>query len=315
MTYNIDIINLFINHSINGYNFINISEKLNISIPTLKRWYSLYKNNIINKIPLLIDDIFKNKKIHGSNKKDKYKDTIINYVFNNEGCVLDDIYLNINKEISKPSICRILKSNNISRKRCNIRVVCKDINKIEEIRKDFSKNVHYKDFIESEFIDETSFCIDDIINYGYSKKGKEILKITKHSRNKERLTLLSSISKDSVKCKLIRGSVNSDIYLDFISSIKDSLKDRNLVQDNARIHHSKKVKEYAKNNNINMIYNPPYSPEFNPIELIFNKLKKEYRKLDHKNLEFDIEYCLRKLTSSDLNNCINHSFKFINNYK
>ena len=46
-----------------------------------------------------------------------------------------------------------------------------------------------------------------------------------------------------------------------------------------------------------------------------NKLKKEYRKLDHKNLEFDIEYCLRKLTNSDLNNCINHSFKFINNYK
>jgi hypothetical protein len=37
MTYNIDIINLFINYYINGYNFIYISEKLNISIPTLKR--------------------------------------------------------------------------------------------------------------------------------------------------------------------------------------------------------------------------------------------------------------------------------------
>jgi hypothetical protein len=72
MTYNIDIINLFINHYINGCNFINISEKLNISIFTLKRLYYLYKNNIINKIPLLIDNILKNKKIHGSNKKDKY---------------------------------------------------------------------------------------------------------------------------------------------------------------------------------------------------------------------------------------------------
>ena len=38
MTYNIDIINLFINHYINGCNFINISEKLNISIPTLQRF-------------------------------------------------------------------------------------------------------------------------------------------------------------------------------------------------------------------------------------------------------------------------------------
>ena len=315
MTYNLDIINLFINQFINNYSFNIISKNLSISIPTLKRWSLLYKFNIISKIPLTHKDLQNNKKIHALNKKDKYKENILNYVETHEGCILNDIYLNINKKISKPSICRILKSNNISRKRCNIRVVCKDINKIEEIRKDFSKDVHYEDFIEYEFIDETSFCIDDIVNYGYSKKGKEILKITKHSRNKERLTLLSSISKDSVKCKLIKGSVNSDIYLDFISSIKDYLKDRNLVQDNARIHHSKKVKEYAKNNNINMVYNPPYSPEFNPIELIFNKLKKEYRKLDHKNLEFDIEYCLRKLTNSDLNNCINHSFKFINNYK
>ena len=72
------------------------------------------------------------------------------------------------------------KNNNISRKRCNIRVVCKDINKIEELRKDFSKNIDNNIFLESEFIDETSFFVKDIINYEYSNKGKEILKITKH---------------------------------------------------------------------------------------------------------------------------------------
>ena len=50
MTYNLDIINLFINYYINGNNLINISKNLNISISTLKRWYFLYKNNINNKI-------------------------------------------------------------------------------------------------------------------------------------------------------------------------------------------------------------------------------------------------------------------------
>ena len=148
-------------------------------------------------------------------------------------------------------------------------MVCKDISKIEEIRNEFSKKVIKEEFLESEFIDETSFCVNDIINYGYSEKGKEILKITKHSKNKERMTLLSSISKDSIKYKIIKGSVNSDIYLDFINSNKEYLKNINLVQDNVRIHHSKKVKEFCKDNNINLIYNPPYSPEFNPIELIF----------------------------------------------
>jgi hypothetical protein len=154
---------------------------------------------------------------------------------------VNDIYEHINKDLSKPSICRILKNNNISRKRCNIRVVCKDINKIEELRKDFSKNIDNNIFLESEFIDETSFCVNDIINYGYSNKGKEILKITKHSRNKERLTLLSSISKDSIKYQIIKGYVNSDIYLNFIDKNKAYFKNRNLVQDNAKIHHSKKL--------------------------------------------------------------------------
>ena len=315
MTYNLDIINLFINQYLNNISLKNISKNLNISLQTLKRWLLLYSNNIINKQPIKKETIEKNKKLHGSNKKDKYTFEIINFVFKNEGCLLDDIYNFINKEISKSTICRILKENNITRKKCNIRVVCKDINKIEEIRYEFSKNVNEEIFLESEFIDETSFCIDDIFNYGYSEKGKEILKITKHSKNKERYTLLSSISKDSIKYIIIKGSVNSIIYLNFLNSIKDKLKNRNLVQDNARIHHSKIVKEFSKNNDINLIYNPPYSPEFNPIELIFNKLKTEFKKLNHKNLIDDIKQCLKKITNEDINKSLNHSLKFINKYK
>ena len=315
MTYNIDIINLFLNKFINNISLNNISKNLNISLQTLKRWIFLYSNNILNKIPLKKEDLIKNKKIHELNKKDKYVNNIISYVYKNEGCLLDDIYKYINKEISKPSICRILKENNITRKRCNIRVVCKDINKINDIRHVFSKKTDEDIFLNSEFIDETSFCVNDIINYGYSEKGKEILKITKHSKNKERLTLLTSISKDTLKYQIIKGSVNSDIYLKFITDNKDLFKNRNLVQDNARIHHSKKVKKYCLENNINMIYNPPYTPEFNPIELIFNKLKTEFKKFDHKNIYNDINKCLNKICKEDVINCINHSLKIINSYK
>ena len=69
-----------------------------------------------------------------------------------------------------------------------------------------------------------------------------------------------------------------------ISDNKDLYINRSIVQDNARCHHSKKVKEYCLKNNINMIYNPPYIPEFNPIELIFNKLKIEFKKLNHTDI-------------------------------
>jgi transposase len=316
MTYNIDIINLFINKKINNFSLNDISESLNISIQTLKRWVFLYSNNILNKTLIKKEEFLKNKKIHGLNKKDKYKNNIISYVYKNEGCVLNDIYEHINNAISKSSICRVLKENNITRKKCNIRVVCKDLDKLNQLRREFSNKINNKDFLEnSEFIDESSFCVNDIVNYGYSEKGKEILKITKHSKNKERLTLLSSISKDTLKYKIIKGSVNSDIYLNFIESYKESYKNKNLVQDNARIHHSNKVKKYCLDNNINMIYNPPYTPEFNPIELIFNKLKTEFKKLDHKNIYNDIQKCINKLCREDAVKSINHSLKIINSYK
>ena len=46
---------------------------------------------------------------------------------------------------------------------------------------------------------------------------------------------------------------------------------------NARCHHALIVKAFAHDNDINLKFNPPYSPEFNPIELAFNKVKSNYQ--------------------------------------
>jgi len=50
-----------------------------------------------------------------------------------------------------------------------------------------------------------------------------------------------------------------------------------LVVDNARIHHAKKVKKYCKAHHVKLIYLAPYSPELNPIEFLWKKIKKIYR--------------------------------------
>ena len=48
--------------------------------------------------------------------------------------------------------------------------------------------------------------------------------------------------------------------------------------DNARIHYYKPFKAQMEELNKNIIYNIPYSPEFNPIEYVFNVLKTGIRK-------------------------------------
>jgi transposase len=49
MTYPVPIINLFIKHTLNNIKVSKISEYLDISIPTLNKWYLKYKENIDNQ--------------------------------------------------------------------------------------------------------------------------------------------------------------------------------------------------------------------------------------------------------------------------
>jgi len=47
--------------------------------------------------------------------------------------------------------------------------------------------------------------------------------------------------------------------------------------DNASWHKTKKVKEYCKENNITLLFLPPYSPEYNPIERVWGYLKSKVK--------------------------------------
>jgi hypothetical protein len=55
------------------------------------------------------------------------------------------------------------------------------------------------------------------------------------------------------------------------------MKNKTLLQDNVRFHHSKIVKKYTVENNIGMNYIPAYSPIFNPIEMSFYNCPIVYR--------------------------------------
>ena len=319
MTYNIDIINLCIFHYANNIKIANIASILNISIPTIYLWIHKYKHFFYNNIQLSDTDYYKikNYKPHGSSKIFLYENKICEYVNNNNGCSLNDIINNIpDINISKSSICNILKKNNITRKKINNRIILNNIDELNIIRNKFVINISNYDFLNFISIDESSFCINDHYKYGYSKKGCQIKKNFKHKRYKERYTLLSAIDKNGfINNKIINGSVNSDIYLNFFYDNIDKFKNKYILHDNARIHHTKKLKEYCYNNNIYLLYIPPYTPEFNPIELIFSILKNNFRKLNHDNIIDDIKNTIHTVKKDSFFNCYIHINTIFNKYR
>jgi hypothetical protein len=140
--------------------------------------------------------------------------------------------------------------------------ISKNIDKIIEERKQFCEDVSNNEIKidDAISIDEVSFCVDEVKNYGFSKKNKEIKKLLKHKHNKERLSVITAIDKNGVIAYEIHDkSVNGDKYLDFFKKNKDHFKDRYTLQDNIRFHRYYKLKEFALENNIILQYIPAYT--------------------------------------------------------
>ncbi len=250
---------------------------------------------------------YKKNNIHKSTKRHLYSNRIIEYVKNNNGESLDNISANIehipkgymfnighenatDNCLSKSTVCKTLKELKITYKKINKYLVCKDIKIIEQERKKYAKinNENIDKFNDCICIDESGFSIDDTVNKGYSEIGKSIHKLIRHAHNKVRVNLLMAISNNKIIAyEITTESFNSEKYLAFLIKNKDlyncpivykpfrvyiqywGMKNKTLLQDNVRFHHSKIVKQYAAENNIGMNYIPPYSPIFNPIEMSF----------------------------------------------
>ena len=56
---------------------------------------------------------------------------------------------------------------------------------------------------------------------------------------------------------------------------KDKLQGRSLVCDNAPWHRGKDLKQYVKDENLDLTYLPPYSPDLNPIEKLLSYMTRK----------------------------------------
>ena len=67
-----------------------------------------------------------------------------------------------------------------------------------------------------------------------------------------------------------------DDVCEFLKSVRRMNPEAELViiLDNFRSHHAVKTREYAKENRINLVFLPPYSPDLNPIEFIWKSIRR-----------------------------------------
>ena len=116
--------------------------------------------------------------------------------------------------------------------------------------------------------------------YGRSVRGERCFDKTPHKW--KTITMLSSIRLDGhTESIVFRGALNRDIFEAYIEEVlAPSLRPGDIVVlDNLSVHKSQKVKDIIKSCDAELHFLPPYSPDFNPIEKMWSKVKQLLRGL------------------------------------
>ncbi|XP_031561967.1 uncharacterized protein LOC116297806 [Actinia tenebrosa] len=118
-------------------------------------------------------------------------------------------------------------------------------------------------------------------NYGYNFKGKRA-EITRTAVRGERHTSIAAIGMSGLRCpQTVKGSVNGHDYAFFIQRhllpVINPFNGINshsvVIMDNAAIHHVDQVRELIEGAGALLLFLSPYSPDLNPIEEAFSKVK------------------------------------------
>lgn len=154
------------------------------------------------------------------------------------------------------------------------------------------------------FIDESGVNTNLTRIYGRAFRGNRCVDSAPISTPKN-TTILSSIRLNGETAyTTYQGGTTKDKFIDYLKdTLLPTLHDGDIVvMDNMRTHHSKAVKKVIEEYKINVLFLPPYSPDFNPIEKMWSKVKSVLRKLKIRDLDnlFDaIKFAFSCVATSD----------------
>ena len=124
--------------------------------------------------------------------------------------------------------------------------------------------------------------------------------------------MLATLSVAGVEAPMpVEGSVDTAVFNAYCEQLlRPTLKRGDIiVLDNLRAHRASRIEEIAARRGAKVLWLPPYSPDFSPIELMWSKVKAYLKKVKARTqeaLEKAIAEALQTITVSDCLNWFRH---------
>ena len=137
------------------------------------------------------------------------------------------------------------------------------------------------------FIDETWAKTNMTRTRGWNRRGQPLNAKVPHGRWAT-MTFLAALRHDRIAAPCVfDGPINGRSFLAYVQQcLVPTLQHGDVVvMDNLGSHKGKAVRQAIRAAGAKLFFLPPYSPDLNPIEQVFAKLKTLLRKADERSVE------------------------------
>jgi transposase len=161
------------------------------------------------------------------------------------------------------------------------------------------------------FVDEMGANTSLHSHYAWSKRGERAYCSVPRNRGKN-TTLLASISvEDMGPSMAIVGAVDAQAFEAYLEQVLLPYlrPGQVVVMDNLSAHKGERVKELIEGAGCELLYLPPYSPDLNPIEECFSKIKSLLCKAEARTRELLLEAmggAISSITERDVQGFFEH---------
>jgi transposase len=134
--------------------------------------------------------------------------------------------------------------------------------------------------------------------HGWKARGQRLYDNKSGNRKNKRITVISAYSnqtKQLIAPMYFDGNTDTEIFNQWIEEflIPELKSGQTVILDNAAFHKSQRTQELIESANCRLLYLPPYSPDFNPIEQKWGHVKNSVKKIRNRFENFT--ECLEKV--------------------